>query len=82
MQISWRLPVRLAMTVILLSSLSCSAQKATYAPDGRRGFVITCGGFLNSYSTCLVDAGRACGSRGFETLQGSEEDRTMLIACK
>ena len=82
MQMRWRLPVRLAMMGILLSTASCSSQKATYVPDGRRGFVITCSGFLNSWSTCLVDAGRACGSRGYETIQGSEEDRNMLIACK
>jgi hypothetical protein len=44
--------------------------------------VITCSGFLNSWSTCLVNAGRACGNRGYETIQGTEEDRSMLIACK
>ncbi len=82
MQIRWRLPVRLAIAGVLLASWSCTSQKATYAPDGRRGFVITCSGFLNSWSTCLVDAGRACGNRGYETIQGTEEDRSMLIACK
>jgi hypothetical protein len=82
MQIRRRLPARLAIAGILLSSLSCTSQKATYAPDGRRGFVITCSGFLNSWSTCLIDAGRACGSRGYDTIQGGEEDRNMLIACK
>jgi hypothetical protein len=56
--------------------------RATYVPDGRRGFAITCGGFLDSWSSCLVKAGRACGHAGYETIKGNEEDRAMLIACK
>lgn len=70
---------------VMLIALACSAcrsEHATYVPDGRRGFVITCGGFLNSYGDCLVKAGRACGSHGYETLKGGEDEREMLIACK
>lgn len=67
---------------LALACVACHSQHATYAPDGRRGYVITCGGFLNSYATCLVKAGRACGSNGYETLKGNEDDREMLIACK
>jgi hypothetical protein len=73
---------RLAIIAIVLACGACRSQHATYAPDGRRGYVITCGGFLNSYATCLVKAGRACGSNGYETLKGNEDDREMLIACK
>ncbi len=77
-----RLLARLIVTAMAVASVSCSTQHATYTPDGRRGYVVTCTGFLNSWSTCLVNAGRACGSRGYETIQGSEEDRSLLIACK
>jgi len=83
MQNSWLSPGRLLVVSLALATVSCSSSlHATYAPDGRRGFVITCGGFLNSWSSCLVQAGRACGNRGYETIKGSEEDRSMLIACK
>jgi hypothetical protein len=75
-------PVRMAVVLLALAAAACHSQHATYAPDGRRGYVITCGGFLNSYATCLVKAGRACGSNGYETLKGNEDDREMLIACK
>ena len=74
--------VRLAGVCLVLACSACRTQHATYAPDGRRGYVITCGGFLNSYASCLVKAGRACGSNGYETLKGNEDDREMLIACK
>ena len=73
---------RLLLVSLAIVAGACSSRHATYAPDGRRGYVITCGGFLNSYSNCLVKAGRACGSNGYETLKGAEEDRDMLIACK
>ena len=70
------------IVALVMASASCASEHATYAPDGRRGFAITCSGFLNSWSSCLVKAGRACGSRGYEQVQGSEDDRSMLIACK
>jgi hypothetical protein len=74
--------VRLVVTSIVLMAAACSSQHATYAPDGRRGYVISCDGFLNSFSSCLVKAGRACGSAGYDTVQGGPDDRSLLIACK
>ena len=73
---------RITLLCVVLAISACSGLKATYVPDGRRGFVVDCGGFLNNWSTCLVKAGRACGNRGYETIKGSEEDRSMMIACK
>jgi len=83
MQISGRRLSRLAVALITIALVACSSGlHSTYVPDGRRGFVIDCGGFLNNWSSCLVKAGRACGNRGYETIKGSEEDRSMMIACK
>jgi hypothetical protein len=72
----------LGFGTVALALLSCSTEHVTYAPDGRRGFSIRCGGYLSSWSACLVEAGRACGSRGYDVIEGSEYDRRMLIACK
>ena len=74
--------VRLTAASILFALVGCGSLHSTYAPDGRRGFVVTCGGFLNGWSSCLVKAGRACGNRGYDMVKGSEEDRNMMIACK
>lgn len=76
----WRM--RLSIAAIAITLMSCSSQHATYAPDGRRGYVVTCAGFLNSWSSCLTKAGRACGAKGYDTIQGTEDDRSMLIACR
>jgi hypothetical protein len=67
---------------LAMTSSACSSVHPTYAADGRRGYVITCDGYLNSYSNCLVQAGRACGSRGYDTLKGNPDDRSLMIACK
>jgi hypothetical protein len=67
---------------ITFTAAGCGTPHATYAPDGRRSFVITCNGLLNSYSSCLVKAGRACGNSGYDTLKGGDDDRTLFIACK
>ncbi len=82
MSSSRRLPRRLSPWWFALILAGCSGQHATYVPDGRRGFVVTCGGVLSSWSSCLVKAGRACGNHGYETINGNEEDRTILIACQ
>jgi hypothetical protein len=74
------LPTLLAAAPLALAA--CSAQHATYAPDGRKAYVITCDGYLNSYSSCLVKAGRACGGRGYDVVRGGEDERSLLIACK
>jgi hypothetical protein len=73
---------RIASVLIVAGCAACTSRHATYAPDGRRSYVITCDGFLNSYSNCLVKAGRACKSLGYDILKGSEDDRDMLVACK
>lgn len=82
MRISSRSRVRLTLAPIVLCLVACSSVHTTYVPDGRRGFAITCGGFLDSWSSCLVKAGRACGNLGYEIIKGNEDDRAMLIACK
>lgn len=82
MNVRW--PARLS-ALFLLSGVvlsGCGSTHATYAPDGRRGFAVSCGGLLSSWSSCLVKAGRACGNRGYDTIKGNEEDRILLVACK
>ena len=74
---------RASLLLLLAAAAGCtSSQHATYTPDGRKGYVITCDGYLNSYSQCLVKAGRACGAAGYDILKGGEDDRSLLIACK
>jgi len=72
----------MATAWVALSLTACSSVHATYVPDGRRGYVVTCSGFLDGWSSCLVKAGRACGNRGYDTLKGGEDDRSIMVACK
>jgi hypothetical protein len=83
MHINWAPRLRLASIIIVAFAVSaCAGRMATYAPDGRRGYAVSCTGLLSSWSSCLVKAGRACGNRGYDVIKGSEEDRALLIACK
>jgi hypothetical protein len=82
MDIASRLPAGIAIAWVALSLTACSSVHATYVPDGRRGYVVDCGGFLNSWSSCLIKAGRACGNRGYDTLKGGEDDRSIMVACR
>ncbi len=79
---SSRARVALVVVTVAVALSACGSVHSTYVPDGRRGYAISCGGFFNSWSACLVKAGRACGSSGYETIKGNEEDRAVLIACK
>lgn len=67
---------------LLAAMAGCSTQHTTYTADGRRGYMISCDGYLNSYSSCLVKAGRACGGQGYDVIRGGEDERSMLVACK
>lgn len=65
-----------------VSLVSCASLRKTYLADGNRGYAISCRGFLNSWDSCLVKAGRICGARGYETIEGDKYDRRLLIGCR
>ena len=73
---------RTLIGMLTLVIAGCSTQHTTYTPDGRRGYMISCDGYLNSYSSCLVKAGRACGGQGYDIIRGGEDERSLLVACK
>ena len=61
---------------------SCASERTTYLADGSRGYSVSCRGFLNSWDQCLVKAGRVCGSRGYNIINDSQYDRTLLFGFK
>jgi hypothetical protein len=75
---SWRL---LVLSVALMAT-ACSSPRATYLPDGQKAYAISCKGYLNSWQSCLVRAGRICGTRGYNAIRSEEADRELLFACK
>jgi hypothetical protein len=65
-----------------LAISACSGQRTTYLPNGHKAYAISCRGFLNSWQSCLVEAGRICGARGYDTIRSEESDRELIFACK
>lgn len=82
MRIGWQWVARIFCASLALAAVSCSGMRTTYLESGQKGYSISCKGFFNSFETCLVKAGRICGSRGYETIRSDEYDRQILIACK
>jgi hypothetical protein len=72
---------RAVLISIALAMTSCAGQRTTYLPDGRMAYAISCRGFLNSWQSCLIKAGRICGMRGYQPIRSEEYDRELLIAC-
>jgi hypothetical protein len=73
---------RLVWALASVALVSCGSLRTTYLADGTKGYAIACRGFLNTWDSCLVKAGRICGRRGYDTIEGDKYDRTLLIGCK
>jgi len=80
MKYDW--PRRLLLLTLCLTATACVHQRATYLPDGRKAYAISCKGVLHSWQSCLIRAGRLCASRGYDTIRSEEGDRELLFACK
>jgi hypothetical protein len=52
----------------------CSTAKSISLPDGRTGFLIQCGGTMNSWATCVEKVSEVCGAQGYEIVSKNEEE--------
>lgn len=78
---AWAAAVICALSAVGLVSCA-SSSRTTYLADGSRGYAVACKGFLNTWDSCLVKAGRICGARGYNTINEDQYDRTLLFGCK
>ena len=65
-----------------LALVAGAGLRTNHLTDRTRGYAISCRGFLNSWDSCLVKAGRICGARGYDTIEDDKYGRTLLIGCK
>jgi hypothetical protein len=77
---TWAAAVICALTSITVAS--CASERTTYLANGARGYSVSCRGFLNSWDSCLVKAGRICGTRGYDVINEDQYDRTLMFGCK
>jgi len=82
MKTSWRWLPQILCVLASLGAVSCGSTRTMYLDDGARGYSISCKGYLNSWQSCLVKAGKICEARGYRTIRSEEYDRMLLIACK
>jgi hypothetical protein len=82
MKTSWQWIARTVCVLACVGAASCGSTKTTFLEDGTHGYTIRCKGYLNSWESCLIKAGKLCESRGYRTIRSEEYDRTMIVACK
>jgi hypothetical protein len=69
-----------AALLMALVSAGCTSIKPTYTQTGLAGYTINCPG--GSREKCFAKAGEACGQRGYDIAQQSEEGHfNIVIAC-
>lgn len=73
---------RAACIAASLILVACSGLRTTYLEDGSRGYLVSCKGYLNSWESCLIKAGKICGTRGYNPIRSEPYDRTILFSCK
>ena len=56
----------------------CATAKKTYTSDGKEGYSIVCSGSALNWGMCYEKAGELCGSKGYEVLEKSGDQGTML----
>jgi len=71
-----------AVVVLSATALGGCTSRITYLADGSRGYAVSCGGFTQSWVTCLKRAGRLCRSNGYVVGYESEIDRQLVVRCK
>lgn len=60
----------------------CAYRRVTYMPDGRVGYGVTCNRIYEDWSSCMVKAGRLCGTRGYTVYYSDEVNRELIVGCK
>ena len=89
------------MKVVVLAGAAiavagCITASQTYGPDGRVAYSITCKGAVLSMASCFEEAGKRCGTAGYDVIGGGNEtgfvatssfagstsNRSLVVSCK
>ena len=73
---------KITVAIMFFAAITgCSSVKPLYLADGRPGYLIGCGGPLKTWTSCMVTAGKLCGSSGYVNRFGNEFERRLIISC-
>ena len=72
----------LCCLLVTAVACGCAQERATYLPDGRQGYAITCGRLTQSWGKCLEKAGRLCGRGGYVINYENELEHELLVGCR
>ena len=57
---------------------ACATSKTVYTADGKPGHSISCSGSALNWGMCYERAGKICGAKGYEVLQKSGDQGTVV----
>ncbi len=77
--------ISIVLTVSVFACAHVVTVQETYTSSGQKGYVIDCSGDSDTHlimhnptwSDCYTKAGEACGNRGYEILERSDEQGTL-----
>jgi hypothetical protein len=70
---------RLAVVLLVaIMEASCATSRETYTADGRPGYSINCSGTALNWGNCLEKAGDLCGERGYQVLEKSGDQGSVV----
>lgn len=81
-----------AIMVGALTACAAPTVKPLTTPDGKQGFLVTCDGSADDWSTCYTEANKACRGGAYKVIDRSETStptnygplvrRNLIAECK
>lgn len=70
---------KIGVLLICISVMGgCATARQTYTADGQQGYSINCSGSALNWGMCYEKAGELCGEKGYEVLEKSGDQGTMV----
>lgn len=66
--------------VVSLALLGCANVTDTYGPEGRAAYSLNCSGTARNWGMCFEAAGEKCGTRGYNILNATTDNGTLVTA--
>lgn len=70
------------LLIPLLTLVACASVRETYAPDGRKAYMVNCSGPYLSWGECQKTAGKKCGAAGYDVLNQDHEEGFQMGASR
>lgn len=64
--------------MVVAAISGCATVHESYSSDGRKAYTLNCSGLARGWDKCLQAAGDLCKSTGYDVLDRSDENASMV----